>query len=873
MSSSSTVTPMMAQYLEIKARYPDALLFYRMGDFYELFFDDAVAAAEALNIALTKRGKHEGEDIAMCGVPHHSSEQYLLSLIQQGFRVAICEQLESPAEAKKRGYKAVVKRDVVRLVTPGTLAEDALLDAKQNNYLCAISHHKGSYALAWCDASTGELEVQTVPFVRLGHDLARIAPREFVVPEDMIQELHSATEHLNTSMTTVANDDIPSDVDGYVQGYFNVQTLEGLGALTPAEHIAVARVLAYLETTFQSSAPQLSRPRRHLEQRRMFIDAATRRNLELTQTLEGQRKGSLLSILDQTVTAGGARLLRYRLTNPSLDLPSVHARQAAITAFFQNPHGRDGLRDTLRKCPDLSRAVSRVTMGQAGPRDLGNILKSLVCAQDLRELHQAVYGTPDLAHAVQTATPLAQELARALEDDLPILARDGRFIREGYDPELDRLRSLQRDGRGHMAQLQSQYSDLTGITALKIKHNNVLGYFIETPATHAKTMMSDELAQTFIHRQTTANQVRFTSAELTALQSDLVEAESKALTLEAAHFLALTETVLERLAALNDIAQALATLDVDASLAHVAQRQNWCCPDMDDSLALTIQGGRHPVVEQSLLEREGASFVANHCDLSAQNLWLVTGPNMAGKSTFLRQNAVIVILAQMGSYVPAQSARIGLVSSLFSRVGASDNLARGQSTFMVEMVETAAILNQSDERSFVILDEIGRGTSTYDGLSIAWATFEYLHEVNKCRALFATHYHEMTDLADQLKKAKNVTVAVSEKDGDIRFRFEIIDGASAHSYGVHVAQLAGLPRSAIERAQEILVRLESSGAQGTRDFGLFEYAATKVPAVQAPSLIETRLSDIDPDTLSPREALDALYKLKALLGSAGKPSP
>ena len=386
-------------------------------------------------------------------------------------------------------------------------------------------------------------------------------------------------------------------------------------------------------------------------------------------------------------------------------------------------------------------------------------------------------------------------------------------------------------------------------------------------------MMSDELAQTFIHRQTTANQVRFTSAELTALQSDLVEAESKALTLEAAHFSALTETVLEGLAALNDIAQALATLDVDASLAHVAQRQSWCCPDVDDSLSLTIQGGRHPVVEQSLLEREGASFVANHCDLSAQNLWLVTGPNMAGKSTFLRQNAVIVILAQMGSFVPAQSARIGLVSSLFSRVGASDNLARGQSTFMVEMVETAAILNQSDERSFVILDEIGRGTSTYDGLSIAWATFEYLHEVNKCRALFATHYHEMTDLADQLKKAKNVTVAVSEKDGDIRFRFEIIDGASAHSYGVHVAQLAGLPRSAIERAQEILVRLESSGAQSSRDFGLFEYAATKVPAIQAPSLIETRLSDIDPDTLSPREALDTLYKLKALLGSAGKPSP
>lgn len=870
MSSSSSVTPMMAQYLEIKARYPDALLFYRMGDFYELFFDDAVAASEALNIALTKRGKHQGEDIAMCGVPHHSSEQYLLSLIQQGFRVAICEQLESPAEAKKRGYKAVVKRDVVRLVTPGTLAEDALLDAKQNNYLSAIAHHKGAYALAWCDASTGELEVQTVPFVRLGHDLARIAPREFIIPEDLSQELASATEHLNTSITTVASADIPSDASGYIQSYFSVQTLEGLGALSQAEIIAIARILAYLETTFQTSAPKLSRPKRHLEQRRMFIDAATRQNLELTQTLEGHRKGSLLSILDHTVTAGGARLLRYRLSNPSLDLEQIQNRQAAITAFFQNPHGRETLRDGLRKSPDISRAVSRVTMGQAGPRDLGNILKSLICARDLKSLHQQVYGTAELEQSVVAAQPLAQELERALDDELPLLARDGRFIREGYDPELDRLRSLQRDGRGYMAQLQSKYVELTGISALKIKHNNVLGYFIETPATHAKTMMSDQFAETFIHRQTTANQVRFTSAELTALQSDLVEAESKSLALEGAHFTALTEAVLDVLAALNDIAQSLATLDVDSTLAHVAQRHNWCCPVVDDSMSLTITSGRHPVVEQSLLEREGTSFVANDCDLSVQNLWLVTGPNMAGKSTFLRQNAVIVVLAQMGSYVPAQSAHIGLVSSLFSRVGASDNLARGQSTFMVEMVETAAILNQSDERSFVILDEIGRGTSTYDGLSIAWATFEYLHEVNKCRGLFATHYHEMTDLADTLKKAKNVTVAVSEHEGDIRFRFEIIEGASAHSYGVHVAQLAGLPRSTIERAQQILVQLESGSHHGSRDFGLFEYAATKVPDVKTPSLVETRLADIDPDALSPREALDALYKLKALLGSSGK---
>ncbi len=871
----SSVTPMMAQYLEIKEAHTDALLFYRMGDFYEMFFQDAVNAAEALDIALTKRGKHNGDDIPMCGVPHHAAEGYFLTLIRKGFRVAVCEQMESPAEAKKRGSKSVVRREVVRLVTPGTLTEDALLEARRHNFLAAYAEVRDEAALAWADISTGSFHVMPLASVRLSPELARLAPSELIVADNIEPKIYELVSDLGISLTPVGRSSFDSTAsEKRICGLFNVGALDAFGSFKRAEISAMGALIDYLEITQKGKLPLLQTPLKEAEDRVVQIDAATRRNLELTRALGGGRAGSLLSVIDRTVTPGGARLLEQRLSSPSRNIGTIHARLDAVSFAIDQSLMTNDLRDALRKTPDLDRALSRLSLDRGGPRDLTAIRNGLEQAAAISNICETQEMPQLLGTALRNLVgfeDLSALLDAALVAEPPLLARDGGFIATGYDPELDEARLLRDEGRSVIAGFQQKYAELTGITSLKIKHNNVLGYFIETTATHAEKMLSAPLSETFIHRQTTANQVRFTTVELSEIETKILNAGNLALGIEKRLYSVLSDAILTQAAHLNSAARGLAELDLTASLADLARGENWCLPRVDDSRAFDISGGRHPVVENALRQQSGDTFVANDCVLNADQgaaIWLLTGPNMAGKSTFLRQNALIALLAQMGSYVPAESAHIGTISQLFSRVGASDDLARGRSTFMVEMVETAAILNQADDRALVILDEIGRGTATYDGLSIAWATLEHLHASNKSRALFATHYHELTALAGKLKGVENATVAVKEWEGEVIFLHEVRKGAADRSYGVQVAKLAGLPATVVERARVVLEQLEQNERQGGKqkalidDLPLFSIAPpAPAPVAKASPAVEL-LDTIQPDDLSPRDALDLIYKLK-----------
>ncbi len=871
----STVTPMMAQYLEIKEAHADALLFYRMGDFYEMFFQDAVNAAEALDIALTKRGKHNGEDIPMCGVPVHSAEGYLLTLIRKGFRVAVCEQMESPAEAKKRGSKSVVRRDVVRLVTPGTLTEDALLEARRHNFLAAYAEVRDEAALAWADISTGAFHVMPLTSVRLSPELARLAPSELIVGDGMEQALNETVRDLGISLTPIGRASFDSTAaERRICGLFHVGALDAFGSFGRAEVSAMGALIDYLEITQKGKLPLLQTPLKESEDRVVQIDAATRRNLELTRSLSGGRAGSLLSVVDRTVTPGGARLLEQRLSSPSRNLDVIHTRLDAVSFAAEDSLTTSDLREALRKTPDLDRALSRLSLERGGPRDLAAVRNGLTQASAIAELCKSQDLPVLLATAVQNLVgfdDLLNLLDEALVAEPPLLARDGGFIAPGFDTDLDEARTLRDEGRSVIAGFQQKYAEHTGITSLKIKHNNVLGYFIETTATHAEKMLNPPFSETYIHRQTTANQVRFTTVELSEIETRILNAGNLALEIEKRLYQRLSGEILALAARLNQAARGLAELDLTTALADLARGENWCRPQVDNSRAFDVKGGRHPVVEHALRQQSGDAFIANDCDLSADQgaaIWLLTGPNMAGKSTFLRQNALIALLAQMGSYVPAEQAHIGIVSQLFSRVGASDDLARGRSTFMVEMVETAAILNQADDRALVILDEIGRGTATYDGLSIAWATLEHLHAANQCRALFATHYHELTALAGKLEGVENATVAVKEWEGEVIFLHEVHKGAADRSYGVQVAQLAGLPASVVERARVVLDQLEKTEREGGKqkalidDLPLFSAAPPAPPPAPRASPLADMLDEILPDELTPREALDLVYKLK-----------
>lgn len=874
---SAQATPMMAQYLGIKEAHPDCLLFYRMGDFYELFFDDARLAAAALDIALTKRGKHLGEDIAMCGVPVHAAETYLSRLIKKGFRVAVCEQTEDPAEAKKRGSKSVVNRDIVRVVTPGTLTEDTLLDARSHNYLAALARTgSGGAALAWCDMSTGELMCQPVAPAALASALSRIAPGELLLGQKFLSEetgLFELFREWKDRLTPLPDSRFDSvNAERRLKDAFGVSALDAFGVFDRAELAALGALVEYLELTQVGKLPRLEPPRRLGVGALMEMDPATRRNLEIARTLTGDRAGSLLAAVDRTVTGPGARLLAQRLSAPLTDPMEIGRRLDAVAFFVDDPDRRGDLRGLLKGAPDLERALGRLTVGRGGPRDLGALRDGLALTNRVKGLMGGSTPPDELAEALADLghhDVLIDRYARALKPEPPIAAKEGGFVAKGYAPHLDEQITLREDGRRLIANLEASYREQTGVDGLRVKHNNVLGWFVEVNVRH-----SEKIGEPFIHRQSMANAVRYTTVELNELARKIADAGDRALAIEMEIFEDLVAEARGRAREIGTAARAVAALDLYAAAADLAAARDYRRPIVDASLDFDIQGGRHPVVEAALAaDADGARFVANDCDLGrAQRLWLITGPNMAGKSTFLRQNALIVILAQAGLFVPAAVARIGAVDRLFSRVGAADDLARGRSTFMVEMVETATILNQATERSLVILDEIGRGTATFDGLSIAWACVEHLHEATKARALFATHYHELTALSERLDALSPHCMRVKEWDGQVVFLHEVAAGAADRSYGIHVAKLAGLPAPVIARAEDVLQALEKGEQSGavTRlvdDLPLFRVASrpADTSTARGPSEVEDALKAVNPDDLSPREALDALYRLRALL--------
>ncbi len=927
-TSLAGATPSMAQYLEIKAANPDSLLWYRMGDFYELFFEDAVTAARALQITLTKRGKHLGEDIPMCGVPVVRADEYLERLIRQGYRVAVCEQLEDPAEARKRGSKAVVRRDVVRLVTPGTLTEDTLLEPTARNYLTALFSAAPSeagddggdraVAFAACDISTGEFEVGTATLADLPGELARLGSRELLTPERAAGP--DRTLERAVALSTAARTPLPSahfdsrsgEID--LKERLGVADLEAFGGFSRLELAAIGGLLKYIDLTQIGRRPLLRPPRRADRGAVLMIDPASRASLELTRSASGDRKGSLLAAIDRTVTGAGARELAGRIAAPLCDVAAINARLDSVGYLRDEARLRQDLRDLLAGAPDVARALARLSFGRGGPRDLGAVRDALSaagdCADRLATAAEAM-GLPAEIAALKARLSegrgeLASALNEALAAELPVNRRDGGFVRPGYRKELDDARRLKDDARQVLAELETRYRDETGIRSLKVRQNNILGFYVEVTQANAGPLIEPPLSDTFRHRQTMANAMRFVTDELSRTEGQIATAGERALALEQDVFNELARRIAEAEGTLTAIAQALAELDVAAGLAELAEAENYVRPQLSEDRAFEIRGGRHPVVEQALKAAREGPFIENDCLLGASaaepqdasgdtnyatpesssprppgfdesraaRIWLVTGPNMAGKSTFLRQNALIAVLAQMGSFVPAVRAAIGTVDRLYSRVGASDDLARGRSTFMVEMVETAAILNQATDRSLVILDEIGRGTATFDGLSIAWACVEYLHQEKRCRTLFATHYHELTALSDRLAEVANVTIDVKEWRDEIIFLHKVKPGAADRSYGIQVAKLAGLPAPVIARAGEVLGLLQDADRNGRKsadmlldELPLFAAARPQNPMTSKAEAkpVETALAEINPDELSPKAALEELYRLKALL--------
>ena len=881
-------TPMMSQYLELKAANPGLLLFYRMGDFYELFFEDAETASRALGIALTKRGKHRGEDIPMCGVPVRAADEYLQRLIRLGHRVAVCEQMEEPAEAKTRGFKAVVRREIVRLVTPGTLTEENLLEPARHNYLLAIARNKADddFALAWADISTGEFFISSSPSAQLLSEIVRIDPRELLLPEALLAErdFAEALRQMPASLTPLPLSRFDSaNGELRLKSYFSVLALGGYGAFSRAELAVAGALLDYVLLTQLGKQPSLSPPRRMLSRQTMSIDAATRSNLELVRTLSGERQTSLLTVIDETITGAGARLLAQRLSGPLTDIAAINARLDAVSFLVTEKPLRQAIRARLARLPDISRSLGRLSLDRGGPRDLANIGHGLTVADEIAALiegHVGLVGPPQEISFVAASLSLAHvnelrtSILDALAADPPLLARDGDFVAAGHRRDLDDARRLKDDSRKVIAELQAVYMEKTGIKSLKIRQNNFLGFFVELNQQNGEALQRGPCKHEFIHRQTIVSGMRFTTVELADLEQRIASAAEKVLAIELEVFSALNGKVKEAEQAIARAAQSLATIDVAAALAELAAQRSYVRPIIDDSREFFIKAGRHPVVEQALKDRHGDDFIANDCRLSASEgnghrIILLTGPNMAGKSTFLRQNALIAILAQMGSFVPAAEAHIGIIDRLFSRVGAADDLAKGRSTFMVEMIETAAILNQATPRSFVILDEIGRGTATFDGLAIAWATLEHLHDITGCRAVFATHFHELTTLASKLKHLGNFTMNVKEWQGDIVFLHEVAAGAADRSYGIHVAKRAGLPPAVIARAEQVLDLLERSELSATRrelidDLPLFAASFPATRSETKPGPVENRLREISPDDLSPRQALELIFELTKL---------
>jgi DNA mismatch repair protein MutS len=884
--AEAPASPVMAQFFDAKQRQPDALIFFRMGDFYELFFEDAAKAAAAIGIALTHRGTHAGAPIPMAGVPVHAAEAYLAKLIRAGFKVAVCEQMEDPAEARKRGSKAVVRRELVRVVTPGTLTEESLLEARAANRLAAVAVRAGQAAVASVELSTGEVECLALGREGLASALAALAPSEILVPDRLFADaavnaaLKGAGGVVQPMAQALAE---PAASEARLKRLYGVETLDGFGELTGAEVAALGLIAAHLEATQGGRAPALSPPRRAGDSDVMAIDPATRASLEIERSLGGARDGSLLGAIDRTVTAPGARLLAARLARPLMSPGAIGQRLDAIDWLLARRTLRQTLRDRLKGAADMARSLSRLALGRGGPRDLGALQETLILGAKIARLFA---DAPDplspvpieLSEALLALDlrgqrlALAEALAAGLAAELPLMARDGGFVAAGVLGELDGTRALQRDSRQVVAALEARLAAESGVP-LKVRHNAVLGYFLEVGAAKAEPLTKPPLAATFIHRQTLASQMRFTTVELSELDARIARVSERALALELEIFERWRAEAQSLAPEIRAAAAALARLDVAAALAEWAEEAGACRPQVDKSLAFSAEAARHPVVETAV-KRAGEPFTPNDCALDASGeagarLSIVTGPNMAGKSTFLRQNALLAILAQAGSFVPARSLALGVVDRLFSRVGAGDDLARGRSTFMAEMVETAAILTQATPRSFVILDEIGRGTATYDGLAIAWAAAEALHDVNRCRALFATHYHELASLEQRLAHVSNLSLKAKEWNGELVFLHEAGPGPADRSYGVQVAKLAGVPSAVVARARQVLDRLESESAthEGLADLPLFAATAPAPASAQSagPTAVEAALGSLDLDGMSPREAMDALYRLKGML--------
>ncbi len=878
---NNTVTPMMKQFLAIKASHPDCLLFYRMGDFYELFFDDAIKASSALDIALTKRGRHDGADIPMCGVPVHASDSYLARLIRRGFRVAICEQIEDPADAKKRGSKAVVARDVVRIVTPGTLTEDELLASDQNNFLAALSFVGGIFGLAWLDISTGVFHVQVEEEINVSSVLARVEPGELVVSQLLLNQKSDQNFLLEFKDIITPLPSVQFDSEAgrlRLQAAYKVESLEVFGDFSRAEISAAGALLEYTNLTQKGRLPRLNPLKQFSNQTTMEIDPATRRNLEITRSLSGERKGSLLSMIDYTLTGAGGRLLSEWVSAPLTDLSKIIDRHDAVGWFMASGGCCESLASFLRECPDMARSLSRLALDRGGPRDLAVIRDGLKKSTAIKKLlleNAYPYPLTDLLKSelerLGGFENLTEILSRALGHSLPVGYRDGGFIARGFSRELDKFLDLRDSSREFIVGLQVDYAKSTGINSLKIKHNNAIGYFVEVTSSNADKILQFPESK-FIHRQSLANVVRFTTPELSELDIEISGAANEACSLEQGLFMKLVKNVMDGSEEISRAAGAIACIDVIFSLASLATSKNFIRPNLSADTTFCVKGGRHPVVEHVLEANGQNSFIPNDCVLNEQRrLWLLTGPNMAGKSTFLRQNAIIVILAQAGSFVPAKRADIGIVDRVFSRVGAADDLAKGRSTFMMEMIETSTILNQATKNSLIILDEIGRGTATFDGLSIAWAVLEHIHNITECRAIFATHYHELTALMGQLSALECHAMRVKEWKQEVVFLHEVISGCSDRSYGIHVGKLAGLPTSVVNRAQEVLAVLEShphanSLTKLNKELPLFDQNAEKRRLeTKKNTEVEEILSSTEPDLLTPLEALELVYRIRKML--------
>jgi len=851
------VPPMLAQYFEIKKEYGDCLLFFRLGDFYELFFDDAKVASQTLDLVLTHRGELDGEKVPMCGIPFHAYENYLVRLIKAGFKVAICEQMETPEDAKKRGSTAVMKREVIRVVTAGTLTEDALLNARAHNYLVALAPTAMSCGIAWIDISTGDFGVEDVSFAHVPTVLTRLEASELLIPATLEKNYPIVLDASFGQQTIRPEEEFLAIT--------HTEVIEKYPNLKKSEQIAIGVLKNYLAETQLKNMPNLAEPTQFFEQKCMMIDGATRRSLELTSTLSDEKGAkSLLDVIDKTMTGAGARLLASYLRAPLVLVDEINARLDRISYFVDNPLILEDVRKIFKDIGDAERSFSRLAANRGGPRDMLAIAESLNKAPILRNKMNAQMplALQDTAKRLGVHSELCDKIKQYIKEDAPLLARDGGFIKPGASAMMDEFENLRANSQKFMMDLQYKYARETGIQGLKVSFNNLVGYYVEVPAKQSEALFNNPQ---FIHRQTMTNVVRFTTTELAETADKVMNAEDKKLAVELKLYEDLRQDILVKAEEILTAALALAELDVATAIATLAQENNWTRPILNETQDLKIIGGRHPVVEAAL-KKEQTPFIPNDCVMNeSDNLWLLTGPNMAGKSTYLRQNALIVILAQMGCYVPAEAAEIGIVDKVFSRVGASDDLARGRSTFMVEMVEVATILNNASPRSLVILDEVGRGTATYDGLSLAWAVVEYLHDQVKARALFATHYHELTSLASRLKNLSLHTMKIKEWQGDVVFMHEVTEGAVARSYGIHVAKLAGLPNVVVDRAEAILGQLEEK-KQAQKplfdDLPLFSAMATPTYHSVAESLVEKKLKELDVDALSPREALSVLYDLK-----------